>query len=663
MAYLVMARKWRPRNFEEMVGQEHIARTLRNAIEGKRIAHAYLFTGTRGVGKTTSARILAKALNCEKGPTPTPCEVCDSCKAVSAGTSMDVLEIDGASNRGVGEIRELREQVKYAPMQGGFKVYIIDEVHMLTKEAFNALLKTLEEPPPHVVFLFATTEANKVPHTILSRVQRFDFKRISEAMIRGRLEYICQQEGITFETEALEAIARKADGSMRDALSLFDQVIAFSGNRLTLDDARRILGLPPDELFGNLLDALVRHDASACYSLVDRVMGEGIELGEFLLGFGTHLRDLLFARQEGISAAALGFSENRYLALRASHAELRDGDLIRYGRMVSDILGGLKSAAHPRLQVEMGLLRMAHLDRIATLSQLLQGMTPGGDALAPQVTHSGASSSGANAAPSPSPSAPLSTEAAKKKSLIEPVAASAGTQAHAAENKPATASMPAHAAASTSEAAPAVTTATVLASVPAPVPAPSIASPYPAPDEDEGMPAGDDEFSDEVDPELMPMPPSAMAEASEALQFDSLDSLTRNWPLVLQEMMAEPTLMAIHLGGSRLICEAELQNGPDGEGGAVGADAGAAACRLEVAHQVAFDFFTGQGEAKRKLQHFIQGKMRKPTEIAVTLGLAESSPAETATPVTPGLRRRLADEPIVQTILQMFDGRIVAEAG
>ena len=193
MSYLVMARKWRPKNFEEMVGQEHIAQTLRNAIASGRVSHAYLFTGTRGVGKTTAARILAKALNCKNGPTATPCEVCENCLAVNRGASMDVLEIDGASNNSVDNIRELREQVAYAPMQGGYKIYIIDEVHMLSKAAFNALLKTLEEPPPHVVFIFATTESGKVPHTILSRVQRFDFKRISEAAIRDRLDYICGQ--------------------------------------------------------------------------------------------------------------------------------------------------------------------------------------------------------------------------------------------------------------------------------------------------------------------------------------------------------------------------------------------------------------------------------------------------------------------------------------
>jgi DNA polymerase-3 subunit gamma/tau len=371
MSYLVMARKWRPKNFEEMVGQEHIAQTLRNAIASGRVSHAYLFTGTRGVGKTTSARILAKALNCKNGPTATPCEVCENCIAVSQGSSMDVLEIDGASNNSVDNIRDLREQVKYAPMQGTYKVYIIDEVHMLSKAAFNALLKTLEEPPPHVVFIFATTESGKVPHTILSRVQRFDFKRISEAGIRDRLAYICTQEGITPEREALEAIARKADGSMRDALSLFDRVYAFAGSALTLDLVRKALGIPEERLFDDLLKAVSAHDAGGAFQTLDEVYNQGLEVSEFLTGFGEHLRDILFSRQPGITPALLGRGESRFAELRALAGDLQDGDILRFAKIISDLLAGLKSAPHPRLGVELGLARMAALDRVVTLSQLM----------------------------------------------------------------------------------------------------------------------------------------------------------------------------------------------------------------------------------------------------------------------------------------------------
>ena len=239
MSYVVIARRWRPQQFDEIIGQEHVSKTLSNAIANERIAHSYIFTGPRGVGKTTTARILAKALNCEKGPTATPCNDCASCKSITLGNSLDVLEIDGASNRGIDEIRNLRENIRYTPTQGKYKIYIIDEVHMLTKEAFNALLKTLEEPPEHALFIFATTEIHKVPATILSRCQRFDFRRIPLKTIMEHLQNICTQDKIDIEEEALLQIAKKADGSMRDSQSILDQIISYSGQRVTFDDVRR----------------------------------------------------------------------------------------------------------------------------------------------------------------------------------------------------------------------------------------------------------------------------------------------------------------------------------------------------------------------------------------------------------------------------------------
>ena len=417
-----MARKWRPKNFEDMVGQDHIAQTIRNAIEGKRISHAYLFTGTRGVGKTTSARILAKALNCKNGPTPIPCDACDNCKAVNSGSSMDVLEIDGASNNSVDNIRELREQVNYAPMNGTYKIYVIDEVHMLSKSAFNALLKTLEEPPAHVVFIFATTEANKLPHTILSRVQRFDFKRISEQNIRERLEYICGQESIKPEREALEAIARKADGSMRDALSLFDQVYAFSGADLSMEAARKVLGLPRDGMFDGLLRALIQHDQKACFTTLQEAHREGIETSELLVAFGEYLRNMLFARQ-GVGPGALGLGDARYGELISLAPELRDGDIIRFAKMVSDILAQIKLSASPRLAVELGFARMAALDRVVTLSQVLgQDFLPAPSASAPvhpAAAPSNPASVPAKPAAAPAASSPSDPDEVKKKSPPE----------------------------------------------------------------------------------------------------------------------------------------------------------------------------------------------------------------------------------------------------
>src|ERR671922_1377739 len=247
MAYQVTARKWRPQTFGELVGQEHVARTLQNGLRHSRIAHAYLFTGTRGVGKTTTARLLAKALNCEMGPTADPCNQCSLCQAITLGSSLDVLEIDGASNRGIDEIRDLREKIRYAPTRSRYKIYIIDEVHMLTEHAFNALLKTLEEPPPQVVFIFATTEPHKVPITILSRCQRFDFRKVTSSEIAQCLAKIAAQERIRISGEALHRIARRAEGSLRDAQTLFDQVVAFCGSEVRDEDVGQLLGAAGEE--------------------------------------------------------------------------------------------------------------------------------------------------------------------------------------------------------------------------------------------------------------------------------------------------------------------------------------------------------------------------------------------------------------------------------
>jgi DNA polymerase-3 subunit gamma/tau len=253
MSYLVFARKWRPLTFDDVVGQEHVTGTLKKAIEKNRIAHAYIFSGTRGVGKTTTARILARALNCDKGPTPDPCGTCDSCKGVVSGSSFDVLEIDGASNNSVDDIRQLRENVGYSAMGGKYRIFVIDEVHMLSKAAFNALLKTLEEPPPGVIFIFATTEPQKIPATIHSRCQRYDFRRIVPEQILERLEKICTTETISYEKAALMLIARKADGSMRDALSLLDQVCSYCPERLAEQEVRLVLGLVGMEVYAKIM--------------------------------------------------------------------------------------------------------------------------------------------------------------------------------------------------------------------------------------------------------------------------------------------------------------------------------------------------------------------------------------------------------------------------
>ena len=371
MAYVAMARKWRPKSFSDMVGQEHIAKTLQNAIEGDRLHRAFLFTGTRGVGKTTSARILARTLNCKGGDPLHPCGECDSCKDIDGGNPMDVLEIDAASNTGVDNIRDVLERVQYPPVIGKYKVFIIDEVHMLSTGAFNALLKTLEEPPEHVIFIFATTEVNKVPQTILSRVQRFDFKRLTMDQIRGRLRFICEQEGINATDEALDIFAEKADGSMRDGLTYFDQAYAFTGNDMTADAVRSILGIPPVELFFALVNAIENHDLKGVFKMVDDACTRGIEFTPLLDGFGKFIRNLLYTRINAFSADDLSITEELYSKFKNTALSLSNGDILRISKMLIDLQAQLRYSTNPRLMVETTFARMAWLDRLTDLRKAL----------------------------------------------------------------------------------------------------------------------------------------------------------------------------------------------------------------------------------------------------------------------------------------------------
>ncbi|MBO7106193.1 MAG: DNA polymerase III subunit gamma/tau [Fibrobacter sp.] len=371
MAYVAMARKWRPQSFSDMVGQEHIAKTLQNAIEGGRLHHAFLFTGTRGVGKTTSARILARTLNCKGGDPLHPCGECESCKDISGGNPMDVYEIDAASNTSVDNIRDVIERVQYPPVIGKYKIFIIDEVHMLSTGAFNALLKTLEEPPPHVIFIFATTEVNKVPQTILSRVQRFDFKRLTIDQIRSRLRFICEQEGINASDEALDIFAEKADGSMRDGLTYFDQAYAFTGNEMTAESVRSILGIPPVELFFALIQSIAAHDLKGCFKMVDEAVKIGIEFTPLLDGFGKFLRNLIYSRLDAFTADALNISDEVYSKYKSTAPELSNGDLLRISKMLIDLQGTLRYSTNPRLLVETTFARMAWLDRLTDLRRAL----------------------------------------------------------------------------------------------------------------------------------------------------------------------------------------------------------------------------------------------------------------------------------------------------
>lgn len=296
MEFQVSARKYRPTTFTEVLGQSHVVQTLTNAIERQRVAHAYVFSGMRGVGKTTIARILAKSLNCEKGPTSQPCGICPSCMEITRGNSVDVIEIDGASNTGVDDVRELRENVKFSPFHGSYRVYIIDEVHMLSNSAFNALLKTLEEPPSHSVFIFATTEVHKIPATILSRCQHFTFRRISRLEIMKQLRHVATQTGVTIEDRSLSALARASDGSMRDALSLLDQAVSFGGERIAHEDLEILIGSVPEELVRQMIEAILAHQASETVMLVGQLVDQGFDVRVFCRELVERFRNLLVAK-------------------------------------------------------------------------------------------------------------------------------------------------------------------------------------------------------------------------------------------------------------------------------------------------------------------------------------------------------------------------------
>ena len=374
MSYLVLARKWRPQSFFEVVGQEHIKRSLQNAIRYNRLPHALLFSGPKGVGKTTMARILAKALNCERGPSIEPCNKCISCKEIDLGNSIDVQEIDGASNRRISEVREIRENVKYLPSRGRYKVYIIDEVHMLTEEAFNALLKTLEEPPPHVIFVFATTEPHKVPPTIVSRCQRFPFHRISSSIICHRISEIASAEKIDIEEDAIRLIAHSSEGSLRDALSLLDQLVSFSTPPINVKDVQEILGLFDTHLVLETIDAILNGDLKRILETIHKIYEEGSDLKQFYLNLITYFRHLLIARLTE-RASLVDLPDYEWEILR----NIAKNQSISHLEQLFDLLiseqGTIKATTQPRFILEALLIKMAEFKKIVPIEVIIERLS------------------------------------------------------------------------------------------------------------------------------------------------------------------------------------------------------------------------------------------------------------------------------------------------
>lgn len=419
MAYVALYRRWRPERFADLVGQEHISRTLSRAVTSGQTSHAYLFTGPRGTGKTSTAKILARALNCVEGPTLTPCGVCDSCRSISDGSSMDVFEIDAASNRGIDEIRDLRESVKFAPTEGHYKIYIIDEVHMLTTEAFNALLKTLEEPPERVIFILATTEPHKVPATIQSRCQRYDFHRITVTEIRDRLLYVCKESDIAAEEDALDIIAAQADGGMRDALSILDQCMALAEGTLTAERVQEALGLVGRAWIRRMAGEIAARDAAALIAQLSELLQSGRELKQVLAELAQYFRQLMIAGVGGaVSAAELCAGDAEELRMDA--AQFTQEEIMAILRRLNETMQELRTSPQPRIAVETLLIGLCHTEGTAPSGESTAPPTGGADAariarLEAQVEElaarlaaggtpiSASASATASAAPSPRP--------------------------------------------------------------------------------------------------------------------------------------------------------------------------------------------------------------------------------------------------------------------
>lgn len=448
MTYKVIARKYRPQTFSEIVGQQHVTRTLANAIQSNRVAHAYIFSGVRGVGKTTTARILAKAMNCAKGPTAEPDNTCDSCREISAGSSLDVLEIDAASNRGIDQIRELREMVRYAPAASRYKVIILDEAHQLTDEASNALLKTLEEPPERVIFILATTRSEDLVETIKSRAQLFQFRSLTFQEISGEIERIARAEKLSIEAGAVAVLARAAEGSLRDSLSLLEQAIAYCGDEITDVKVRELLGVVAESILDELVAAIAAQSAERALSLVHRLIADGQNLQHFCREAIRHFRNLLVACVCGTESELVAAPKDERPRLAEHAAQFSEEDLTRFFNILLATDDDLRRHPDPRLHLELGLLKLINAQRLAPLEEVLAELR--GESL--PNSRPAAKSSSASASPAPSrPSAPSSpaqrsaepAQHASPSSASSSSAPSATGAATAARMAPAAAPVPA----------------------------------------------------------------------------------------------------------------------------------------------------------------------------------------------------------------------------
>jgi DNA polymerase-3 subunit gamma/tau len=409
MAFVVTARKWRPQRFNEVVGQEHITATLKNALKNNRIAHAYLFTGPRGVGKTTTARILAKALNCLNPQDYEPCNECEMCKSIQSTQSLDIIEIDGASNRGIDEIRTLRDSVKYAPTRGKYKIYIIDEVHMLTKESFNAFLKTLEEPPAHTIFIFATTDVHKVPLTIISRCQRFDFRRIQLDTIKSLLSKIAESEKIKIDDKTLTIIAKKSDGALRDAESFFDQVVAFCGNNIDSSTVSKMLNLVDDEIYFTISDAILDKNYKAVFDVSNSIYDNGWNFIDFMDGLIEHFRNIMtviLTKNSNLVESA-DIYKTRYLEYIDKFSE---GDLLRLLNFLNKTQQELRYSQNQKLKIEISLSHLIGLERSTTISEIINDLGNSSSIDTNSITHEQEIRTGKSSASYPEKDTKLSSE-------------------------------------------------------------------------------------------------------------------------------------------------------------------------------------------------------------------------------------------------------------